>query len=902
MAVDSLQIDSLLTILDQTEIDSNKIQIYITIADKYALRHYNYKNGGIALEYLEKGIKLAREANSQKKLCELIIHQGSIYQRRGEHDIAYQKNIEVLELATAINNIYYQHRAYNYLGILHGTLGEMSKALNNFEKALELARIQGKQNNIANYLSNISMVYTRTNELDKALVFQLEAAEILKNEPYRDDEAHNLINIGENYQKQKDYQKAIKYYLNSLRLNNYVVDFQNEVRVYNGLSQSYDGLGQYNKAIEYSKKSIEIGIELNDPSWLSKSYKALSRIYEKANQHSEALKFYQKYKKASDQVFDQKQTGKLKELETQYKTTQKEEQIAIQKLELSQKTNQRNMFIIAAIIALALGWYFGRQAQLLRRNKRTIESQADELKQLYDSKNRFFANIAHELRTPLMLIAGPVETVRKNPDMPITAQKSLTIVNRNIVYLKQLVNQILDLSKKEVKELPLEVSNFDFSDLLKALIEDFQPFAAYQKIEFQQPNNIEKSIELATDGEKLFIVLKNLLSNAFKYTHSGGQIILNYIEIGNDLQITIQDTGKGIVEKDLEHIFKPYFQTSNMNAAIEGGTGIGLAICQEYIERIGGFIKVNSELKKGSVFMVQFPKKLGNSTISNTKKLSFLSKIRLAETPLLELKASSDAPSLLVVEDNLDICQHLQTILQEDYQITFANNGLEGLTELEKDAPDLILTDLMMPIMDGFEFIKKTKAAEKWRSIPIITLTARSEMTDKLEALRIGVDDYLVKPFLEEELKLRIENLLKNKENRQVFLEEELEKNVGITIEASEKAIKQATPIISVEDAEWLKLLEETVINHISNINVAQLCLEMAVSSSQLYQKIKKLTGLTPKKYIDQIRYAKARKLLEMRVYNSIKRVAYEVGFKDEKHFSRNFKKRFGTYPSTYLE
>ena len=260
-------------------------------------------------------------------------------------------------------------------------------------------------------------------------------------------------------------------------------------------------------------------------------------------------------------------------------------------------------------------------------------------------------------------------------------------------------------------------------------------------------------IELTTDGEKLFIVLKNLLSNAFKYTHSGGQVMLNYVEINDTLQISIQDTGKGILEKDLAQIFKPYFQTSNVAAPIEGGTGIGLAICKEYIKQLGGSIQVNSELGKGSIFMIQFPKQLANFPISETTNLSFIQTNQSKTTLSSIVTSPTNAPSILIVEDNLDICQYLQIILQEDYQVTFANNGAEGLAKLEKQTPDLILTDLMMPVMDGFEFMKKVKSQDKWRAIPVIALTARSEMTDKLHALRIGVDDYLVKPFLEDELK-----------------------------------------------------------------------------------------------------------------------------------------------------
>ena len=621
-----------------------------------------------------------------------------------------------------------------------------------------------------------------------------------------------------------------------------------------------------------------------------------------------------------DSLFSLNSSKAVNELYVEYETKEKEQQLKVQELELAQKSSAQNLLIGGIIALFLIGaisvWYFRNRNQLLEKdleNKKIIEHQAKELQVLYDSKNRFFANIAHELRTPLTLIAGPVATVTKRTDIPMEAQQSLNIVHRNITYLKQLVNQILDLSKKEIKELSLQVSHFDFSDMLSALISDFQPFADYQSIEFQLPHNVNKPIELTTDGEKLFIVLKNLLSNAFKYTHSNGQVRLNYVEMGETLQVSVQDTGRGISKTDIQYVFNPYFQTSKSDAPIEGGTGIGLTISKEYIESLGGTIQVNSELGKGSTFVVQFPKKLTTeSTIAiplSFQQNDIKQTTRIEKLPLATL--SENAPTLLVVEDNVDICHHLQTLLQDNYQIIFANNGAEGLQQLKKHTPDLIITDLMMPVMDGFEFIEKVKAQDKWRPIPIVTLTARSEMIDKLNALRIGVDDYLVKPFLEDELKLRVKNLLNNCNRKRTFLEAEIEKNKALDLRIEESNVQtdnepkmKATPVMSLEDAEWLKSIETIVKDKIGdlNFNVNQLCLEMAVSSSQLYQKLKKLTGLTPKQYIDQIRYTKARKLLETQVFNSVKRVAYEVGFKDEKHFSRNFKKRFGNYPSSYLE
>ena len=878
------------------------------IGNAYNMMGYNYDAQGLELEkiieYFEKSIVYYEKANNEKGKANILSNIGLTYRRVGDYAKAYSYNLQAVEIGEALNDTSTLVYTLNNMGIIYGKMNENENARGCYTKALVYAEAtnDGRMERTLN--NNLANLYYQWNKSDSALIFFEKALETAQKHSSDNGIILGLANLGKVYLKQKKYDLA-----NETLKDAYERALQLKDNIYlQSLTSGYLGHAafdqeNYYKAIEYTEKSLELLGENGNLGLQATLHRRLAKSYEELGNLSLALENFKISKNLRDSIFNQERQIQISQLEVKYETAKKEELLKAQELAISQKTQQRNILIIVAISFLAFGWYFWQLSQRLKANKRIIESQTEELQRLYDDKNRFFANIAHELRTPLTLISGPIAHVIKTAQLPTITQQSLNIANRNITYLKQLVNQILDLSKKEADELSLQVSVFDFSDMLQTLIDDFQPFAQYQKINFQTPNNVDRTIQLTTDGEKLFIILKNLLSNAFKYTHSGGQVMLNYVEIGERLQISIQDTGKGILEKDLEHIFKPYFQTSNVNAPIEGGTGIGLAICKEYIEQLGGSIQVNSELEKGSIFMIQFPKQLTGFPISETANLSFLQENQTNTIASSVATNLENAPSLLIVEDNLDICQHLQIILQEDYEIIFANNGAEGLAKLEKNTPDLILTDLMMPVMDGFEFIEKVKSQDKWRPIPIITLTARSEMTDKLHALRIGVDDYLVKPFLEDELKIRIENLLKNSESRQVFLEEiqeEIELTNGQKAPNDTKIMK---PAMTMEDAEWLKSLEEIVNEEINNVNfnVSQLCFAMAVSSSQLYQKLKKLTGLTPKQYIDQIRYAKARKLLETQVYGSIKRVAYEVGFKDEKNFSRNFKKRFGAYPSAYL-
>lgn len=852
------------------------------------------------LDYYNKAIEYYKKSGHKKEEANVLNNIGLAYRRVGKHKEASVFNLKALELAKSIKDTTTIINTLNNTAILFAEKRSRSKAKEYYFKSLKYAEMADNKRMISTINNNLSNIYLGENKVDSAIILLRKALKVARKLDNEFREVLPLANLGKAYSHKEVYDSTNKY-LNEA----YALAVKLDYPYGKGLSLYYLTLTshkqkKYGKAIDYAEKGLEL-LGSDGELFLQISYyKTISDSYKELNNYKLAYENLHHYRILKDSVYDMETEQKISAFETK----EKEQQLALQNIELSKKTLQRNGFIVLAIVLLLSGWYFWWQSRKLRKSKKIIEKQANELHQVYDNKNRFFANIAHELRTPLTLIAGPISSILQKNQLPTTTYQSLSIVNRNVKYLKQLTNQILDLSKKEAEELNLQITTFKFSDMLKALIEDFQSYANHQKITFVTPSNIENNLVLSTDGEKLFIVLKNLLSNAFKYTNSDGQVTFNYLEINDQIQIAVQDTGRGISKDNLENIFKRYFQTNDINAPIEGGTGIGLAVCKEYIEKLGGTIQVSSEIGKGSTFVVQFPKKIGSENNINTT-LSFLQPFAVQKIELNKAASivSNEMPILLIVEDNLDICQYLQTILQNDYQIAFANNGVEALKQLETHTPDLIITDLMMPLMDGFELVKNLKKQDKFRSIPIITLTARSEMTDKLQALRIGIDDYLIKPFDNEELKVRIENLLDNRANRNTFTEvEALETDENPQSDTEPKMTDNVT--ISEEDAVWLQQLETVVDENIAdiNFNANQLILLMSMSRSQLYRTIKRLAGLTPKEYIDQVRYHQARQFLEKKTYNSVKRIAYEVGFKDEKNFARNFKKRYGKYPSTYLE
>ena len=385
------------------------------------------------------------------------------------------------------------------------------------------------------------------------------------------------------------------------------------------------------------------------------------------------------------------------------------------------------------------------------------------------------------------------------------------------------------------------------------------------------------------------------------------------------LRLMVKDTGRGIHPDDLPYVFDRFYQTQRPKAQAEGGTGIGLALCMEYAKLFDAQLSVVSTLGQGSTFTFEFPKKelLHNlpeeaNLVLNGKKVEALGISTSSTIPSTsqtlqtivddEAKGAVESrPHLLLVEDNQSLQDYLHLILEPYYNVQCAENGQAGLTILEgkttNSLPSLIISDIMMPIMDGYQLLEKLKSSDAWRHIPVVMLTARAELADKLKALRIGVDDYLTKPFEEEELLARVANLLENFKERKDWLKN----NVELANDSSEP--NPPSPILSVQDVEWLKELEQVTQDYYQDatFNVERLTELLFLSRRQLQRRIKQLTGLSPHQYIQEARMLEARQLLEDRSKSSVKAVSFSVGIRDVKYFSQQFKKRFGKLPSSYL-
>lgn len=516
-------------------------------------------------------------------------------------------------------------------------------------------------------------------------------------------------------------------------------------------------------------------------------------------------------------------------------------------------------------------------------DKNLIEQQAEELRGLDAAKSRFFTNVTHELRTPLSLIIGPLSSMVNSAKYNAEDLEKIQLVRNNANTLLKLVNSLLDLSKLESGKLELHEKPISLFSFTRRISSSYESMIEDKGITYVFDYTADQKLNIIIDAEKLETILGNLISNAAKYTDSG-TITVRVEDLGNQIEFQVQDTGRGIHPEDVNKVFDRFYQTKVKDAPVEGGTGIGLALSRELSRLLKGKLTVESEFGEGSTFSLRVPRREALGAVPIKEEVALNGSPEQKEKEPL----SQDKQTILLVEDNRTLREYLESILSRTFNIIQASNGKKALEKLDaaRNLPDLIVSDIMMPEMDGYQLLEHLKGSETYWKVPVIMLTARVATEDKLRALRIGVDDYLLKPFEEEELKIRIENLLKNVSNRQ-----------GENEDLSED------PNLPEHELKWLKAIEEYVQEQLSeDVSVMDMAQEFGMSRSTLQRQIKKLTGLTPLNYIREHRLCKAREFIESGQFASVSEVVYAVGFSDPASFSRLFKKRFGKNPSHVVQ
>jgi signal transduction histidine kinase/DNA-binding response OmpR family regulator len=527
--------------------------------------------------------------------------------------------------------------------------------------------------------------------------------------------------------------------------------------------------------------------------------------------------------------------------------------------------------------------------------------ESDTLRQLDQLKSEFFANLSHEFRTPLTLILGQIESVMSSLTEPHEKAK-LLVANHNARRLLTLINQLLDLAKLEAGNMEMNVSQYNIVSLLKNLLHSFESIAATKRIELLFESDAE-NIQVMFDLEKIEKVFLNLISNAIKFTGENGKVEIS-IETVDSLYVTIRvkNTGAGIAEKNIPYIFNRFYQVESSNTRNYDGTGIGLALVKELVELHNGFVSVKSKEGEGALFIVTLPagsvKQEINTIeipVSENDFSSFaITDVKVNRNNELYVKSENtlidSREIVLIVEDNNDLRAYIGGQLEESYEVQEAENGETGMLMSLETLPDLIISDLMMPKVDGFQFCKTVRGDERTSHIPIIMLTAKADFNNKMEGFEIGVDDYIIKPFNALELKVRVRNLI----NQRKLLRSRFKSST--TIKPSEVT---ATSI----DRLFLEKVIKTIENNFENQNFTpeSLAATVNMSVSQLNRKLNALIEQPAGQLMRSLRLQRAADLLKQKT-GTVSEICYQLDFNDPAYFSRAFKKQFGCSPSEFAK
>ena len=608
-------------------------------------------------------------------------------------------------------------------------------------------------------------------------------------------------------------------------------------------------------------------------------------------------------------------------------------------------------YVFLSLLSIFGVWRFQTNRLKMKHQLEMEHFEAEKLREVDHLKSRFFANISHEFRTPLTLIQGPVKQMSSG-EFSGNLKETSGMILRYSDRLLNLINQILDLSKLESGEMKLKVVETDIIKFIKGIVLSFSPLAESKKI-ILKFSCTENSLIGYIDHDKLEKIVSNLLSNAFKFTPEGGNIEVALSLRGdlatarstkqsssfegeeiatsagwqtrNDrfLLLSISNTGPGIPAEQLVKIFDRFYQADTIYKKDGEGTGIGLALTKELVEVHHGKIKVESEVNKGTTFTVCLPiekehfnpkeiieevetgkqisplisqtediryttldSEVQSETSVRTQDASLQSPISDIQSPVSCLRS----PLLLIVEDNPDVTSYISSFMEDDYRIITAENGKEGFKKALDKYPDLIISDVMMPDMDGFELCQKIKTDERTSHVPVILLTAKADMDSKIEGLELGADDYVTKPFEARELQIRAKNLIEQRKK--------LREKFSALID-----LNPADIAASSMDEQLLQRLLDVFEEHMEEpeFSIEQLAREIGMSRRHLYRKIKAITNLSTSDFIRILRLQRAAGMLK-NASGTISEIAYKVGFNNLSHFSKTFREHFGKLPSEFTK
>jgi len=853
---DQKKLDSLNQLVQQSKIDENwnaLSEIYYSRAKSF----YETEDYALALPLLLKidslsttfGIKNSTSVLSILKRAEI----SKLTFTKESSQVSYSLGKQALKQAEEINSQEIIHSIYVKLADYCQLTKRYDEAKLYVDKGLKyyIDKNNGDEDKISRLYLIESAYYLDQNNLEKGEESRYKAVLYLEGKGNDLAMAKAKYYYGHylRYDK-KEYKKALIFLEDSKVLFQKTNNIEGEIyhRCLRDLAICYDALGNYKNSSNYYKDAYKLKIELN-----KKANRTVSR-----------------------------------NLETQYETEKKKREIELLKskneIVEQQNKNQRNILLSAvgftSIIGLFLFFMF--------RNRQKTNT---KLKELDDFKSKLFANISHEFRTPLTLISGPIDKRLHTLDLSEEDKNDFEMIQRNSNRLLTLVDQLLDLSKLESGHLKLKVAEGNLSVLLKSMASAFQHKALQKQIDYSI--NIEEIDKVWFDKDVIEKTVINLLSNAFKYTPENGKIKFFAAVIGNKLELNIENDSNVLTKEQINNIFNRFYQADENTE----GVGIGLSLVKEIVNLSYGSIIVDNTSANTIVFKVYLPIRKSQFKSEDLTETSI-------EIPVIEQKEfivekekekeqqpviDENLPILLIVDDSEDIRAFIKSTFKNNYQVVEASDGEIGVEKAIELVPDIIISDVMMPKLNGFQLSETLKKDERTCHIPIILLTAKTEDTDQFIGLETGADDYITKPFKIKALKTRVKNLVSSRlKLRQRYSQELILKPTDITV--------------SNFDAQFLEKVNTVIDKNIAEPSFSAEDFSKAVGMSrmQLHRKLKALTGLSATEFVRSQRLKLAADLLKKSDAN-VSEIGYAVGFNDHSYFAKCFKEMYGCSPSEFI-
>ncbi|MCK5441826.1 MAG: response regulator [Maribacter sp.] len=865
--------------------------------------YFELKEFSTGEEIYTNGLELAKSIKDSVLYADKLFRLGYLYAKYDEYTNAFKTLQKSQKLYRKLGDGLNEGWSIAHQGFIYRDLGDYKEAEKYHTEHLQLSKKHGIKQSISAAYGNLGEVYHKLGDIPKSIKHWKKAISLSKEiglEEYASIGTGKLLEI---YIAEKQYTEAVTY-LNEYKTvtkqfatPKYARNFAMNIHLWQ--CQIDYGLENYIKALKECEDCLKIH---NANHWNpeSKLLKSLYEVNKKLNRKATALDYFEKYQIAIDDEKKDKARTEIQSIvfNNQLVTdsiAQAQEKIIINATYqegLRKKNREKNLFIIIGLLVLLIA------AAYFLISKRVAARESKRLKEVDQLKNSLFTNITHEFRTPLTVIKGITATIKSNLENKQHGdlENSLNIIDRNSNVLLNLINEMLDLAKIESGNTELNLVQTDSIPFTKYITQSFHSFAEEKNIDFSVHCTLER-LEMDLDVNKFTAIVTNLLSNAIKFTSQYGEVEVQIDKLQENntayFSLKVRDSGLGISEEEQLHIFDKFYQADNSSSKLQKGTGIGLALVKEFAELMRGSIQVESTPGKGSVFSIKIP--ITNNAVQSdgsellSPSLIFKTNVApiISDENQLSDETNKKTPLVLIVEDNIDVAHYIKTCLTENYQILHAPNGAKGIDMALEKIPDIIISDVMMPVKDGFEVCKSLKTDELTDHIPIIMLTAKATFEDRLTGLSHGADAYITKPFEKAELLTRIDQLiLLRKKMLSKFEKTGIDRLLNKNIKNSET--KFLNKIITV--------IHDNITQ--AEFGPVQLAIQLQLSESQLYRKLKATSGKSTAIFIRSIRLQKAKELIQTTA-KTISEVAYDVGFNDPSYFSRAFKEEFGNAPST---